>query len=49
MVELYGLCEYMRRKYNYMGELCGLCEWSWLHGGGEVVWVSIRLGAAAWW
>ena len=32
-----------------MGELCGLCEQPWLHGGGEVVWVSMWLGAATWW
>ena len=31
-----------------MGELCGICEQLWLRGRGEVVWVSMWLGAAAW-
>ena len=32
---------------------CGLCgwavRWSWLHGGGEVMWVSYEMVVAAWW
>ena len=27
----------------FHGELCGLFEWSWMHGGGEVVWVSCEM------